>query len=318
MENTTIAVFGSGLIGTFLYGHLQTLADTYVIGRQHWYDSLPETIHIISLTQTIRIAKSDMKFYTNFSDLPIVPTFTILTMKRTGIESALADIPKTTKLVSFSNGINHHPRIEFPGMFPFNVVYSNGAFSQQSSGVLYLPTGTSKLASLLTKSGLSTRTSDNVSAIQAGKLLINLNNALNALSATTLLQEFSVPEWRMAWAACINEALAVFKASGIKVQSPNAFPLWAFVFLLKLPSWIFLIFARFAFKVGPNATSSMYEDVLARRGTEIDFLQGEVVKLGIKCGVHTPVCQRVVDIIKGLNGLSAVDPNLILRGDSIH
>lgn len=56
--------------------------------------------------------------------------------------------------------------------------------------------------------------------------------------------------------------------------------------------------------------SSMCQDILKRKKTEIDFLNGRIVELGRKHGVLTPVNETLVDFIKFLeesNGLPRKD-----------
>jgi 2-dehydropantoate 2-reductase len=46
--------------------------------------------------------------------------------------------------------------------------------------------------------------------------------------------------------------------------------------------------------------ASMLQDVEARRESEIDFLNGGVVRFGAETGVPTPLNEAVVALIKGL------------------
>jgi 2-dehydropantoate 2-reductase len=45
---------------------------------------------------------------------------------------------------------------------------------------------------------------------------------------------------------------------------------------------------------------SMLQDVLARRATEIDALNGGIARLGRELGIPTPLNQAMADVIKGL------------------
>ena len=42
----------------------------------------------------------------------------------------------------------------------------------------------------------------------------------------------------------------------------------------------------------------MYSDFVNNRPTEIDFLQGEISRLGLEHNVATPVCDRVIQLVK--------------------
>jgi len=57
-------------------------------------------------------------------------------------------------------------------------------------------------------------------------------------------------------------------------------------------------------KKGANAPgkhrASMLQDVLARRQTEVDFMNGAIVQWGEKTGVPTPLNKALWELIKGL------------------
>jgi len=44
----------------------------------------------------------------------------------------------------------------------------------------------------------------------------------------------------------------------------------------------------------------MLQDVLAKRQTEVDFMNGAIVEWGKKTGVATPLNQALWELIKGL------------------
>jgi len=46
--------------------------------------------------------------------------------------------------------------------------------------------------------------------------------------------------------------------------------------------------------------ASMLQDVLAKRQTEVDFMNGAIVKSGEQIGVPTPLNKAVLELIKGL------------------
>ena len=51
-------------------------------------------------------------------------------------------------------------------------------------------------------------------------------------------------------------------------------------------------------KIDPEARSSMWEDLQRGRRTEVDLLNGEIVRLGAQLDVPTPINQRIVDLVK--------------------
>jgi 2-dehydropantoate 2-reductase len=46
--------------------------------------------------------------------------------------------------------------------------------------------------------------------------------------------------------------------------------------------------------------ASMLQDVLAKRPTEVDFMNGAIVKWGEKTGVPTPLNKAIWELVKGL------------------
>ena len=118
--------------------------------------------------------------------------------------------------------------------------------------------------------------------VQWGKLLLNLNNALNALSGLPLATQLADRRWRLLLAAQIEEALAVLKAAGIAPARIEGVPPRLIPSILRLPDWLFRLVARRMLAIDPAARSSMWEDLAARRPTEIDYLQGAILALADK------------------------------------
>jgi len=69
-------------------------------------------------------------------------------------------------------------------------------------------------------------------------------------------------------------------------------------FILSLPNWLFTRVAQAMLKVDPEARSSMWEDLQKGRRTEIDYLNGEIIKLAQKYDVPTPVNQKIFELVR--------------------
>jgi 2-dehydropantoate 2-reductase len=54
----------------------------------------------------------------------------------------------------------------------------------------------------------------------------------------------------------------------------------------------------------------MWEDLSRGRPTEIDYLQGEVMALGARHGVRTPLCAAVAGLVKRAEAAGAGAPDL--------
>ena len=64
------------------------------------------------------------------------------------------------------------------------------------------------------------------------------------------------------------------------------------------PTWLFRLLANKMLAIDPLARSSMWEDLEAGRITEVDWLNGEIVRLAEKMGHHAPVNARLIALIR--------------------
>ena len=199
------------------------------------------------------------------------------------------------------------------GMVPFNVVPTEPAsFHRATSGEIVIQSGPGDLGSTTQQPDLPVIESDEIEAVQWGKLVINLNNALNALSGLTLKDQLLDRSWRRLMADQMAEALRVLKAAGQPVASTTPLPAGMTPFILRLPTPIFTRIAARMLTIDPSARTSMAYDLMAGRPTEIDSLQGEIIRLGAQVGVPTPICNRVRKMIEQ-GPSSAMTPEQIAR-----
>lgn len=151
---------------------------------------------------------------------------------------------------------------------------------------------------------------DNITGVQWGKLLVNLNNALVALSNLPLREQLSQRPWRALFADQWREALRVVKAEGIDPVSTTPLPASLTPFILKLPDALFQRIAASMVKIDPTARSSMWEDLQRGRRTEIDHLQGLIVTLAERHGLQAPLAARIVKLIRSAEQAGKGSPGL--------
>jgi 2-dehydropantoate 2-reductase len=137
-----------------------------------------------------------------------------------------------------------------------------------------------------------------MAAVAWGKLLVNLNNAVNALSGKTLLEQLSDRNYRRVVAAAQIEALEILKAAGIEPAGGGPIPPKLMPHVIGAPDFIFRPMVLKRQKIDANARSSMADDFAARRKTEVDQLNGEVVKLARKLGLKAPVNEAILVLVK--------------------
>lgn len=247
----------------------------------------------------------------------------IVAVKSAATARIAADIaqyaPQNVPIVSFQNGIENIQTLRdaLPGrdvragMVPFNVVPSgDAAFHRATSGDVVIESGPGELGALLSSRGLTVEESDQITAIQWGKLVLNLNNAINALSGLPLLDQLMIRDWRRLMADQMAEALLVLKSAGIEVKSTTPLPTWLGPHVLRLPTPLFKRIAAQMLTIDPKARTSMAYDVIAGRHTEIDALQGEFLRLGADHGVATPIMTRIADQIRQVEREGNKSPNL--------
>lgn len=214
-----------------------------------------------------------------------------------------AHAPERAVVVSLQNGLRNVASLRraFPGrdlrggMVGFNVVaLGGGRFHRSTSGGIAIGAGSGGLARLLAVPGLAVEEVADIEAVQRGKLMLNLTNAVNALSGLSLRDMLLDRGWRKLLAAQMAEAAAAFRAAGLAVAVPAAAPGWAIPHILRLPTWAFRRIAAPMLSVDARARTSMVADLEAGRRTEVDEFQGEIVRLGKAHGAATPVNARVL------------------------
>ncbi|MCW8843552.1 MAG: 2-dehydropantoate 2-reductase [Rhodobacteraceae bacterium] len=202
------------------------------------------------------------------------------------------------------------------GMVPFNVVHMGGGrFHRGTSGDIVIEKGPGWLAWTLSVNGLTVHERDSIVAIQWGKLLINLNNALNALAGIPLRDQLRSMGWRRIIADQLSEAIRVLEAAEIKAVMPlsRRLPIRLMPRILRLPSLLFNWVARSMLTIDPNARSSMWDDLEAGRLTEIDELQGMIVELAKEKGLRAPINTRVSELIREAEAAGTGSPQLYPR-----
>ncbi len=141
-----------------------------------------------------------------------------------------------------------------------------------------------KIAQVLSKAEIKTEISDNVLGLVWSKLLINVGiNALGVLIRVRNSELIKGEYSSKLQAALVEEAIEVAKKKGIKLVHKN------------MAKEVALICEKTSANV-----NSMLQDVLKKRRTEIDFINGAIVREGKKLNLSTPVNQTITDLIKAI------------------
>jgi 2-dehydropantoate 2-reductase len=230
--------------------------------------------------------------------------------------------PPDAVIVSLQNGVANAAvlrsrlagRTVLAAMVPFNVIAAGeGRFHRATSGDIVIERDAADIAAQLSVPGLAMRPTDDIAGVQWGKLLVNLNNAINALSGLPLREQLSNRDWRGLFADQIAEGLMAVRAEGIRPVSSTPVPLSLVAHLLRLPDALFAIALAPAMKIDPQARSSMWEDLDRRRRTEIDYLQGVITGIADRRGLNVPLSRRIVALIRDAEAASQGSPRLTVE-----
>jgi len=230
--------------------------------------------------------------------------------------------PLGAVIVSLQNGVANAAVLRrlLPGrtvlaaMVPFNVIAAGeGRFHRATSGDIVIERDDADTAAKLSVPGLAMRPTDDIAGVQWGKLLVNLNNAINALCGLPLREQFAQRDWRALFADQMAEGLSAVRAEGTKPVSPTPVPLHWTPHLLRLPDALFALALAPAMKIDPQARSSMWEDLERRRRTEIDYLQGVITEIADRRGLEVPLSRRIVALIKQAEAAGRGSPRLTVE-----
>ena len=172
------------------------------------------------------------------------------------------------------------------------------------------------LAEILSYAGKATgndkfvKKSDNLLGARWSKLAINAAfSGLSVVTGLTFGEVAKKPKTRKLALGILRECMDVAKASGVTLAKMQGHdmekmlggrtPIKRFIAYMVLP---------FSMKKHKKLVSGMLKDVQNGRKCEIDFIDGIVSKEGGRIGVDTPLCDKVVEIVHGIeNGLYEID-----------
>lgn len=144
-------------------------------------------------------------------------------------------------------------------------------------------TAVETLANLFSSAGMRALASPTVRSTVWSKAFYSCSlNPLGAVMACPYGDLLKAPAWNII-TEIVHEAFAVSKAEGVELPQKSAEEYLAFLQNEKIP---------------PTAEhySSMYQDIVGGRLTEVDYINGAIVRLGEKHGIPTPVNRMIVNL----------------------
>ncbi|MEP6722202.1 MAG: ketopantoate reductase family protein [Variovorax sp.] len=221
---------------------------------------------------------------------------------RSAIEAARAIVGPETAVMSLQNGLGHEEilaevvgreRVLAGKTYVGGVLLGPGRIIAGTRGkrtVIGELDGSvsvraKAIAAEFERAQLPTEVSDNIMGVMWDKLLINVSTgALSGMTGLGYGSLYAVPEIEACAIAAVAEAMAVATAAGVKLSISQPRDAWLMA-AEGLPS---------------EFRTSMLQSLDKGSATEIDYINGAVVRGGAKHHVPTPVNQTLVAAIKGI------------------
>jgi 2-dehydropantoate 2-reductase len=297
-----ICIIGCGAVGSLFAAHLAKAGEAevwaYDVWKEHTDAIRANGLRLSGAADfTARLnATSDPKSLPR-CDYGIVATKAIHT--RTAIAQIAHIFDENSAVCSVQNGLGneeiiaeHVKRVIRGTTFPAGRPIAPGHIGYDIKGDTWIgpfePTNTpmakvEELAGLITRAGMNTIPLKDARGAQWTKLIFNA--ATNPVGALTLLHHGAATRFEPTGQLSndlIAEGEAVARKLGIELHGDP----------------------RSLVQKGANAPgkhrASMLQDVLAKRQTEVDFMNGAIVQWGEKIGVPTPLNRAMWALIKGL------------------
>lgn len=141
-----------------------------------------------------------------------------------------------------------------------------------------------EIISAFSSAGFETRSVKDVDSLIWGKLVINVG--INALTAITRLRNGRLPEiegTRVIMEEAVKEAVAVVRAKGIELPYPD--PLERVIAVCRATA---------------ENVASMLQDVINQRPTEVQFINGAIVREAKGFGIPTPANRILTSLIQAI------------------
>jgi 2-dehydropantoate 2-reductase len=309
----TVAVFGAGSIGCYVGGRLAGGgADVVLVGREAVAREVGQYGLRVTDWQGADVRVDEVAFATT-PEAVAGAELVLVTVKSGATETAAEQLAEVvgddTTIVSFQNGLRNAEtlrtglpgRTVLTGMVQFNVVRrGEGVFHAGTEGGLEVEDhpALAPYLDLFERAGLALERHRDMVPVQWAKLLLNLNNPVNALSGLPLKAELEQRAFRRCAALAQAEAIRLLDAAGIKPAKLTPLPPRWIPRLLTAPDVLFTRLAAQMLAIDPLARTSMLDDLEAGRPTEVDYLNGEVVRLAERAHQTAPVNARLVELIR--------------------
>jgi 2-dehydropantoate 2-reductase len=288
-----VAVIGAGAVGCY-YGGLLLKAghDVTFIGRRVHADAINARGLLLD-TRTFR-GHLPAKAATDTAGLA-PPDLALVCVKSADTETAgrslAGRLRPETSVLSLQNGVDNAQRLAAVighAVIPVVVYVGSemagpGHVRHHGGGDLAIgpSPGSAALAQTLQAAGIGVTIADDIDKTLWSKLIINCAyNALSAVAGIAYGPMLQVDGTRQVVTSAVQEATTVARACGVAIADD------LIDHILNIP------------EIMPNQMSSTAQDLARGKPSEIDFLNGHVVRKGAELGIATPTNQALQVMVK--------------------
>ncbi len=240
------------------------------------------------------------------------------------LQSVFSSALSCPLVVSLQNGVRNAEVLRaqlpsarvLPGVVGFNVVgQGGGVFRHATQGAIQIEGApeSGRLLEVFLTAGLAAEAHADMLSRQWTKLVVNLNNAISALSNASIRDMILDGAYRRLVRQVVAEGIAVLGSAGVPTSSFQGIPLGLFPSLLALPTPLVRLVAGAQLRLDPEARSSMWQDLDQRRETEVEFLNGEIVRIADEHGLPAPLNRRLVELVHEAERAGQGSPELSPR-----
>ena len=289
----TIAVIGAGAVGCY-YGArlLRAGHDVVLVGRKAHADAInAKGLYFESASFTGHILA---RAVTDIADLP-PPDLVLFAVKSGDTDETARTLQPVLKpdtiVLSLQNGVDNPQRLRAvlsqpvigAAVYVATEMPAPGHVKHNGRGELIIGASdrSEQLAKLLGDAGIPTTVAADIDAVQWAKLINNCAyNALSAVAGIAYGEMIKVDGVSEVVTTTVQECLAVAKASGVALPGDL------------LGKTLGLVASM------PLQQSSTSQDLARGKPSEIDFLNGFIVRKGKELGIPTPTNQALQVMVK--------------------
>lgn len=252
------------------------------------------------------------------AEIPAGTEFAVFTMKTQDLAQALRTFKGSlgnATIVTTQNGVRAREIVLAEcGVEPITATLMLNASALEPGTVRYNRIGTTVLGAVPEERRLALAEMDvlfelvspvfdtpQIEGAMWSKLVVNaLTNSLQALTGKSLNECVNDPVISSFAVAQLKESFGVVRAARIPLIDMPGAPMKLFSIMMRLPA--FLCKAILRKNLGradeENTMTSTLQSILRKQPTEIDYLNGEFVRLGEKINYPVPVNRAIVERIK--------------------